>query len=138
MNKGFTLIELLIVMIIVALLVSISVPKYKTAMEKARAQEGITNLTLAADQANAYYMTHDGSYSGVAGYLAGGSDKTKKIHFNDVTVTGSGGTASMSAARSNGRYTLTISLSGGKVASRGCTGSGDEGIRMCDAIGWGG
>ena len=54
MQKGFTLIELLIVMIIVALLVVVSVPKYKTSMEKARAQEGINNLTLIADQANGY------------------------------------------------------------------------------------
>ena len=36
MQKGFTLIELLIVMVVVGLLVSVALPTYYTAMDKAR------------------------------------------------------------------------------------------------------
>jgi prepilin-type N-terminal cleavage/methylation domain-containing protein len=41
MKKGFTLIELLIVMVVVAVLVTVTAPKYKVAMEKGRGLEGI-------------------------------------------------------------------------------------------------
>lgn len=133
MNKGFTLIELLIVIIIVALLVTLSMPKYKTAMEKARAQEGITNLTLAADQANGYYLSHDDKgYTGFSGNYAQGADKTKKVYFNTVAISGGGETLTLTTARTSGAYTLGIKLSGGKVADRTCTGD----TRLCDAIGW--
>ena len=132
MKKGFTLIELLIVIIIVALLVTLAVPKYKTAMEKARAQEGITNLTLAADQANGYYMSHEGTYSGFSGNYTQGADKTKKVYFNTVAISGGGESLTLTTARTTGAYTLGINLSGGKVSSRTCTGD----TRVCDAIGW--
>lgn len=129
MKKGFTLIELLIVIIIVALLVTLSVPKYKTSMEKSRAQEGITNINLAADYLNGYYMTHDGSYTGAT---ATHLDKTKSVYFGAVTITANGTTASASVSRSTGLYTLKIELQDGKVSGRSCTGDED----MCDAIGW--
>lgn len=132
MNKGFTLIELLIVIIIVALLVTLSMPKYKTAMEKARAQEGITNLTLAADQANGFYLSHEGTYTGFSGNYAQGADKTKKVNFNTVAISGGGESLTLTTARTSGAYTLGIKLSGGKVADRTCTGD----TRLCDAIGW--
>lgn len=132
MHKGFTLIEMLIVIIIVALLVSLSVPKYKTAMEKARAQEGITNLTLAADQANGFYMSHEGTYSGFSGNYGQGADKTKQVYFNTVGISGGGESLTLSIARKTGAYTLGMQLSGGKVSRRTCTGD----TRLCDAIGW--
>lgn len=133
MKKGFTLIELLIVIIIVALLVTLSVPKYKTAMEKARAQEGITNLTLAADQANGYYMSHDeDGYTGFSSNYAQGADKTKKVYFNTVAVSGGGESLTLTTARTSGAYTLGIQLNGGKISNRTCTGD----TRLCDAIGW--
>lgn len=133
MCKGFTLIEMLIVIIIVALLVSLSVPKYKTAMEKARAQEGITNLTLAADQANGYYMSHeDKGYTGFSSNYGQGADKTKQVYFNTVGISGGGESLTLSIARKTGAYTLGMQLSGGKVSRRTCTGDS----RLCDAIGW--
>ena len=140
MQKGFTLIELLIVMIIIALLVVVSVPKYKTAMEKARAQEGITNLTLAADQANGYYMMQEGSYKNLDGFLRAGTDATKSQHFDAPkaqVLASSWATISIKSKKAG--YTLAVLLTGGTVSARSCKAdSGNESAqRICDAIGWG-
>lgn len=134
MKKGFTLIELLIVIIIVALLVAVSVPKYKTAMEKARAQEGITNLNAVADLANAYYFSHNGTYTGF-NPTADQLDTTKETYFT-IEYIASGDNLVISASRKNGKYGLTLNFSGGSVISRNCVASNDNQV-LCDAIGWG-
>ena len=138
MQKGFTLIELLVVMIIVSLLVVASVPKYKTAMEKARAQEGITNLTLAADQANGYYMMQNGSYANIQAFLAE-ADSVKQQHFEKLKVQQVSDGVVLSIASKKAGYTLAVRLSGGAVTGRTCTpASGNkQAERICDAIGWG-
>lgn len=139
MQKGFTLIELLVVMIIVSLLVVASVPKYKTAMEKARAQEGITDLTLAADQANGYYMMQNGSYANIKDFLAAGTDSAKQQHFEPLKVQPIYGTVILSIKSKKAGYTLSIMLSEGAVTRRSCIAdSGNkQADRICDAIGWG-
>ena len=139
MQKGFTLIELLVVMIIVSLLVVASVPKYKTAMEKARAQEGITDLTLAADQANGYYMMQNGSYANIKDFLAAGTDSAKQQHFEPLQVQPIYGTVILSIKSKKAGYTLAILLSEGAVTRRSCIAdSGNkQADRICDAIGWG-
>lgn len=140
MQKGFTLIELLIVMIIVALLVVVSVPKYKTSMEKARAQEGINNLTLIADQANGYYMMQDGSYLNVQNFLKKGVDKAKSNYFKEPKYRVIAGSRLIISTESKkAGYTLSISLMAGQVSARSCAPkSGNETAkRICDAIGWG-
>ncbi len=138
MQKGFTLIELLVVMIIVSLLVVVSVPKYKTAMEKARAQEGITNLTLAADQANGYYMMQEGSYAGVDKFLEKGMDGTKINYFQAPTVGVRNNIVTITVKSGKG-YSLFVKLGNGRVTDRGCTPDADNATaaRLCDAIGWG-
>ena len=140
MQKGFTLIELLIVMIIVSLLVVASVPKYKTAMEKARAQEGINNLTLIADQANGYYMMQDGSYQNVQNFLAQGVDKAKSNYFKEPRYQLTAGSRLIISTESErAGYTLSITLMAGQVRSRSCTpkNGNETARRICDAIGWG-
>jgi len=61
-RKGFTLTELLIVMVIVGVLATIAIPKYRTTLEHARAVEGINNLKAASDVINAHYVMNDNSY----------------------------------------------------------------------------
>lgn len=143
MQKGFTLIELLIVMIIVSLLVVASVPKYKTAMEKARAQEGINNLSLAADQANGYYMMQEGSYANLADFLGRGMDKAHSNYFTEPQVVAAESTDShvkLQVQRTDKGYNLNIIIEDGQVVDRECqprAGATEEGTRLCDAIGWG-
>ena len=62
MKKGFTLIELLIVMVLVGILVTIALPKYRASMERGRATEGITNLKAASDAVNAQYIIDGNQY----------------------------------------------------------------------------
>lgn len=133
MKKGFTMIELLIVIVIVALLVAVSVPKYKTAMEKSRAQEAITNLNLAANLANAYYLSHNASYDGFS-RTSDQMDKAKSVYFNTVTVAAAGNTATITAGRKTGAYSLVLTLTDGEVTGRTCVSSKAD---LCDAIGWG-
>ena len=49
MKRAFTLIELLIVVIIVGVLMSIALPKYQRAVERARALEGVHNVKYALE-----------------------------------------------------------------------------------------
>lgn len=62
MNKGFTLIELLIVMVIIATLVAVALPKYRVTMERSRAMEAVANVKALAEYANARYII-DNTYS---------------------------------------------------------------------------
>lgn len=62
MKRGFSLVELLIVMVIVGILVTIALPKYRVAMERGRAVEGIANLKAASDWINAKYVMNGNAY----------------------------------------------------------------------------
>lgn len=50
-NKGFTLIEMLAVVLIIAMLVSVALPKYKRSVVRAEAMEALTNLRTLQDAA---------------------------------------------------------------------------------------
>lgn len=64
MRKGFTLVELLIVMVVVGILVTVALPKYRTSLLRGRALEGINNLRAASEAVNARYVLNEGSYIG--------------------------------------------------------------------------
>ncbi len=50
-NNGFTLIEMLAVVLIIAMLVSVALPKYKRSVVRAEAMEALTNLRTLQDSA---------------------------------------------------------------------------------------
>lgn len=56
-NKGFTLAELLIVVAIIAVLVSISIPIFSNQLEKARDAATVANIRSAYAEAQSEYLT---------------------------------------------------------------------------------
>jgi len=64
--KGFTLIELMVVIIIIGVLASISVPIYKQYVNKARAAEGQALCGAVASAEKVYFAEHN-AFLAVAG-----------------------------------------------------------------------
>lgn len=57
-KKGFTLIEILIVIIIITILASIALPRYISALEKARSAEAIVNIFGVKSALDSYWYEH--------------------------------------------------------------------------------
>ncbi len=134
MKKGFTLIELLIVMVIVGVLVTVSLPKYRASMERGRAMEGINNVRAISDAANAKYVMNENSYS-LAGLTDSngnvtGVDMTKSVNFSTPKMTLSDSKVTVTTTRT-GSYTLTATNQNGELISIECTGDAET----CQNIG---
>lgn len=129
MKKGFTLIELLIVMVVVGILVTVALPKYKTALEKGRGLEGVANAAAVSEAINAYYVKNGNSYGSAADVRAfaevAGITQTK--NFNAPVLSGT----TVKVQRSTGSYTIVFENANGEVSSRYCTGN----VKFCKALG---
>lgn len=136
-HKGFTLIELLIIMVVVGLLVTMALPKYKTAMEKGRSLEGVANAAAISDAANAYYIRNGNSYGTAAAVtdFAIGSNGNRGLSgvtnskFFDIqaltlSTSGSSQVVTVTLKRDLGTksYTLVWVNTDGDVSDRYCTG----------------
>ena len=146
MKKAFTLIELLIVMVIVGILVTVALPKYRAAMERGRAAEGIANLKAASDWLNAKYILNDNVYpSESAVYILetfGSSSVsvvgavTRRVYFTTPEfVSCGGGYTCLQAQRKQGNtvfYTLTAYNKDGELQKVTCTGSQKA---LCEPLG---
>lgn len=128
MKKGFTLIELLIVMVVVGVLVTVSLPKYRASMERGRAMEGITNLRAASDAANARYVMDGNSY--VKNNIVDGSDNlrsgdfTKQAYFDTPSwYTGTSSSVVFFTERDSGDYELYAVNQDGELKRIECAGS---------------
>lgn len=128
---GFTLIELLIVMVVVGILVTVALPKYKAALEKGRGLEGVANASAVSEAVNAYYVKNDNSYSGDVADFAEVAGITQTKNFNAPTISLNGGVVTVRLARNTGSYTIVFANSGGEVTSRSCEGN----LRYCKALG---
>lgn len=133
--------ELLIVMVIVGLLVTMVLPKYKSAMEKGRGLEGVANVSAVSEAVNAYYVRNGGSYGSSDTNLKkfvlgedGAAAVTKNMNFRDPVITwNSSSEVVVSSTRdiSANPYTITFVNKSGSIFSRTC--SGNE--KYCQELG---
>ena len=142
MKKGFTLIELLVVMVIVGILITIGMPKYKTAMERGRGLEGIANAGAISDAANAYYLQNYNTYGSSAdltGYINRVSEAAASKFFQNPQIALSGNTVTVTLQRTNineKTYKIVFVNQDGNTTQRYCVcvrGTGCE--RYCKALG---
>ena len=126
MKKGFTLIELLIVMVLVGILVTIALPKYRASMERGRATEGITNLKAASDAVNAQYIIDGNQY--VTGNLSNTEgDYTKPQYFTTpVLSSSSSSVVEFTTTREGNSYTLTARNENGTLLYITCAGDTEK------------
>lgn len=121
MKKGFTLIELLIVMVVLGVLVTVALPKYRASMERGRSIEGINNLRSASDHANALYIMQGNSYPTDYSHKSLiGEDLTKNIHFNGVIVSEISATTVKFKTTRPDLYTLTAENKDGELLRITC------------------
>ena len=135
MKKGFTLIELLIVMVILGILVTVALPKYRASLERGRAMEGITNLRAASDAMNAKYIMNENSYTNVTeNDLAIGNLAKSRSFTTPVLGAVEAASAEVYVCRgddANPEYTLTAVNKEGELKYITCTGDAE----LCQAIG---
>jgi len=74
-RSGFTLIEILIVLVIIAVLGSLAIPRYTGQTEKARVAEAVSILSAMRRGQVVYYNDHGEYYAGILSPLAGGSQQ---------------------------------------------------------------
>ncbi|MBO7237742.1 MAG: prepilin-type N-terminal cleavage/methylation domain-containing protein [Elusimicrobiaceae bacterium] len=150
MKKGFTLIELLVVIVIVGILVTVALPKYKTAMEKGRGLEAIANAAAVSDALNVYYVRNYNTYAktnnsaeDAADYALRNAQTTTNRFFNPIVkndISVSGTTAIVTVTRRDGigakSYKIVFKNENGEVTERYCicvSGNGCQ--RYCQAMG---
>ena len=93
MNKsGFTLVEVLVVVVIVAILSSIALPKYTRSIERARATEAMALVKNLDDAVYAYAADHEGDtnpcpqrFSQLAITLPVANDKVGTLNMKNFT-----------------------------------------------------
>ena len=136
-KKGFTLTELLIVVLVISVIAAISIPSYKKAVERTRAEQGIVTLQSIA-KAQASYNAMRGTYANNMYALPldlkdkDGKDiegDTFSDNYFGYTVYGS--LLSQSLAKRNGdwNYELAIDYDTGKLY---CTPEDNE---ICKSLG---
>ena len=138
MKKGFTLIELLVVMVVVTILVTVALPKYKVALEKSRGMEGFHNAAALSDALNTFYVRQGNTYNDSASAVAlwdfakDLSGVTSGKFFTcSLSAGGSDTSQEVVCTRSTGTYKIIFNNSYGETASRTCTGN----KKYCNALG---
>jgi prepilin-type N-terminal cleavage/methylation domain-containing protein len=94
--KGFTLIELVIVIVIVGILASVSVPIYRGYTRKAMASEAIALAASVASAEKVYFAEHNGYVNVASGSTGDANIPVSAVgnkYFNAYSVTNAGATS---------------------------------------------
>ena len=152
MKKGFTLIELLMVIVIVGLLVTVALPKYKMSLERGRGLEAFANAAAWSDAVNAYYISNYNSYGTAEKAFEYASSVAPKTTAKDFlqptnsmqperfTVDAETGTATVTIIRNLDNadkvYKIQFVNKDGEIFSRACLATADSTAeKYCHAMG---
>ena len=117
-NAGFTMVELVVVMVIVGILATISVPMYRNYIQRARAQEGVALVGSVASAQRVYYAEFGSFYAvGNTGYDATlGVDAQANSYFTTYSVTVAGDSFTVTSDGTGDAAGLTVTATGGAGA----------------------
>lgn len=129
MKKGFTLVELLIVMVVVSVLATLAVSKYKVAMEKGRGLEGLHNAAAISDALNAFYIKDGNVYNSErVSWAMDAAATTKSKYFSCEIIEGS---QDVLCKRTTDAYNLYFTNEEGETTKKICAGT----QKYCKALG---
>lgn len=147
MNKsGFTLVEMLIIVLIIAVLSSIALPKYTRTVERSRATEAFGNIQQVDDAVYAYYterQTCPTKFSQLAITLPTDSDTSGTVTIKNFTYTLGGSTVyipdttckttlATRVANSKYGYKLWRSYPAASKTRTLCDKTNDAGLEICN------
>ena len=107
-NRGFTLIEIMIVIAIIGIVLTISIPNYNEYVKKGRRAEVVSLLSEQAQSLERFY-TKNNVYTGITGLSAGNDFYTLTPTITDQTflLTAARKTGTAMATDKCGDFTLT-------------------------------
>ncbi|MEG2392823.1 MAG: type IV pilin protein, partial [Pseudomonas sp.] len=107
-NRGFTLIEIMIVIAIIGIVLTISIPSYNEYVKKGRRAEVVSLLSEQAQSLERFY-TKNNVYTGITGLSAGNDFYTLTPTITDQTflLTAARKTGTAMATDKCGDFTLT-------------------------------
>ena len=107
-NRGFTLIEIMIVIAIIGIVLTISIPSYNEYVKKGRRAEVVSLLSEQAQSLERFY-TKNNVYTGITGLSAGNDFYTLTPTITDQTflLTPARKTGTAMATDKCGDFTLT-------------------------------
>ncbi|MBR4682177.1 MAG: prepilin-type N-terminal cleavage/methylation domain-containing protein [Elusimicrobiaceae bacterium] len=154
MKKGFTLIEVLVVVVIIAVLTTVALPRYMRTLERARATEAMTDIKAINEAIYAYAMGKDGqcppSFSKLLVSLSGTSSAndtvrtTKNFIYrlngaSNALVPGTDCAGVTARRNASNRYNYIIwnpyiHHGDGRPSSLACTGTAQIDIDICESL----
>ena len=116
-NNGYTMIEVLIVLIILAALVAIAVPRYQAATEKMKSQEGVNILYSILGAYNRYEIDNGTPPTQLSQLDI---EIPNAENFNAPSLSGAAGTVATIQHSGAPSYTLSIDTDG-EISCSGST-----------------
>ena len=102
--RGFTLLELVVVIVILAILAGLAVPRYMRTVNRSRSNEALQTLGYLRESAERYYARYS-SYSGIANDFG-------NLDFSPTDVSGTPSWTYAASGQAADAYTFTATYTG--------------------------